>query len=115
MLSERITKIITFLQADTPIEDIAKNPVVRRPHNTSRIVPLPPTMIKELSVLEPAKAIRATAEEWVAIAAAIAVCSLFWHPALYVAAVVVIGSRQPASNPRTRCLPLSVLGEPLAE
>ena len=24
MLSERITKIITFLQADTPIEDIAK-------------------------------------------------------------------------------------------
>jgi hypothetical protein len=63
MLSERITKIITFLQADTPIEDIAKNPVVRHPHNTSRIVPerLPPTTIKELSVLEPAKAIGATA------------------------------------------------------
>jgi hypothetical protein len=56
MLSERITKIITFLQADTSIEDIAKNPVVRHPHNTSRIVPerLPPTTIKELLVLEPA-------------------------------------------------------------
>jgi hypothetical protein len=98
MLSERITTIITLLQADTPIEDIAKNPVARHPHNTSRIVPerLHPTTIKELSVLEPAKAIRATAEEWVAIVAAIAVCSFFWHPALYVAAVVVIGSCQHA-------------------
>jgi len=98
MLSERITKIVTFLRAETPTEDIAKNPVVKHPHNTSRIIPerLPPATIKELSVLDPAKAIGATAEEWVAIAAAIAVCSFFWQPALYVAAVVVIGSRQHA-------------------
>src|SRR5262249_55059463 len=94
----RITKIVTFLRAETPTEEIAKNPVVKHPHNTSRIIPerLPPETIKQLSVLEPAKAIGATAEEWVAIAAAIAVCSFFWHPALYVAAVVGIGSRQHA-------------------
>src|SRR5262249_37755564 len=94
----RITKIVTFLRAETPTEEIAKNPVVKHPHNTSRIIPerLPPATIKELSVLDPAKAIGATTEEWVAIAAAIAVCSFFWHPALYVAAVVVIGSRQHA-------------------
>ena len=57
MLSERITKIVTFLRAETPTEDIAKNPVVKHPHNTSRIIPerLPPATIKELSVLEPAK------------------------------------------------------------
>src|SRR5262249_7609373 len=94
----RITKIVTFLRAETPTEEIAKNPVVKHPHNTSRIIPerLPPATIKELSVLDPAKAIGATAEEWVVIAAAIAICSFFWHPALYVAAVVVIGSRQHA-------------------
>src|SRR5262249_38562602 len=98
MLSERINKVLTFLRAETPTEDVAKNPVVRHPHNTSRTIPerLCPATIKELSALNPAKAIGATAEEWVAIAAAIAVCSFFWHPALYVAAVVVIGSRQHA-------------------
>ena len=98
MLSERITTIITSCRRTLRSKTSLKNPVARHPHNTSRIVPerLPPTTIKELSVLEPAKAIRATAEEWVAIVAAIAVCSFFWHPALYVAAVVVIGSRQHA-------------------
>jgi hypothetical protein len=98
MFSERITRVITFLRAAIPAEDIAKNPVVKHPHNTGRVIPerLPHETIKQLSVLEPAKAIRATAEEWVAIAAAIAVCSFFWHPALYLAAVVLIGSRQHA-------------------
>jgi len=98
MLFQEISKIVAFLRAEIPTEDIAKNPVVVHPHNSSRLVPerLPPATIKELSVLEPAKAVRATAEEWIAIAAAIAVCSFFWHPALYAVAVVLIGSRQQA-------------------
>src|SRR5262245_799593 len=98
MLFEQTSKIVGFLRAEIPTEDIAKNPVLKHPHNTSRVIPerLPPQTVKELSVLEPAKAIRATAEEWFVIAAAIALCSFFWHPALYVVAVVVIGSRQHA-------------------
>jgi fatty acid desaturase len=47
-------------------------------------------------VLQPAKALIATAEEWATIAMAIALCSYYWHPALYVIAVMVIGSRQHA-------------------
>ena len=98
MLFQETSKIVAFLRAEIPTEDIAKNSVVVHPHNSSRVVPerLPPATIKELSVLEPAKAVRATAEEWIAIAAAIAVCSFFWHPALYAVAVVLIGSRQQA-------------------
>jgi fatty acid desaturase len=98
MLFQQTSKIIAFLRAEIPTEDVPKNPVVVHPHNTSRVIPepLPPVIVKELSVLEPAKAIRATAEEWISIAVAIALCSFFWHPALYLVAVVLIGSRQHA-------------------
>jgi hypothetical protein len=41
MLSERITKVLTFLRAEIPTEDIAKNPVVKHPHNTSSAIPDP--------------------------------------------------------------------------
>lgn len=94
----RITRIIAFLRSEIPTEDISANPVVQHPHNTSRSIPerLPAATIKELSVLEPARAIAATAAEWASIAAAIALCTYFWHPALYVVAVVFIGARQHA-------------------
>jgi hypothetical protein len=79
MLFQQTSKIIAFLRAEIPTEDVPKNPVVVHPHNTSRVIPepLPPVIVKELSVLEPAKAIRATAEEWISIAVAIALCSFF--------------------------------------
>jgi fatty acid desaturase len=95
---DQITRIVTFLRAESPTEDISKNPVVEHPHNTSRTVPerLPAAKIKELSALEPARALQATAGEWVSIAAVIALCSAFWHPALYVIAVLFIGARQHA-------------------
>ena len=95
---DQITRIVTFLLAESPTEDISKNPVVEHPHNTSRTVPerLPAAKIKELSALEPARALQATAGEWVSIAAVIALCSAFWHPALYVIAVMLIGARQHA-------------------
>jgi fatty acid desaturase len=57
---------------------------------------LPAAKIKELSALDPARALVATAGEWVSIAAAIALCSIFWHPALYLIAVMFIGARQHA-------------------
>jgi fatty acid desaturase len=94
----RISRIIAFLRAETPTDDISANPVVKHPHNTVRNIPerLPPAKIKELSVLEPGRALAATAQEWAVIATAIAVCTLFWHPVLYAIAVIVIGARQHA-------------------
>ena len=97
-LSARSSSIVAFLRSEDPPEDISTNPVVAHPHNTSRDIPerLPPAKIKELSELQPPRALVATAEEWAAIAAAIALCSYYWHPALYVLAVMFIGSRQHA-------------------
>ena len=94
----QINQIVTFLREENPTEDISKNPVVVHPHNTSRGIPerLPPAKIKKLSALQPGRALAATAEEWAAIAASIAICVYFWHPALYLLAVMVIGSRQHA-------------------
>jgi fatty acid desaturase len=93
-----INRIVAFLRSENPSKDISTNPVIEHPHNTSRIIPerLPPAKLKELSVLQPSKALIATAEEWAAIAVAIALCSYFWHPVLYVVAVLVIGARQHA-------------------
>ncbi len=94
----QIAKAIACLRSEIPQDDISKNPVVNHPHNTARTVPerLPAATIKELSALEPARAIAATGQEWVAIISAIALCSFFWNPALYVVAIIVIGSRQHA-------------------
>jgi fatty acid desaturase len=93
-----LNRIVAFLRSENPSKDISTNPIVEHPHNTSRTIPerLPPAKLKELSVLQPAKALIATAEEWAAIAAAIAVCAYYWHPVLYVLAVMVIGARQHA-------------------
>jgi fatty acid desaturase len=94
----RIARIIAFLRSENPAEDISANPVVKHPHNTSRSIPerLPAAKIKDLSALDPGKALAATAEEWAGIAVAIALCSYFWHPVLYLIAVVFIGARQHA-------------------
>ena len=94
----QINRIVAVLRSENPSEDISTNPIVEHPHNTSRTIPerLPPAKLKELSVLQPASALAATAEEWAAIAAAIDLCSYYWHPALYAIAVMVIGARQHA-------------------
>ena len=47
-------------------------------------------------MLQPAKALSRPPRSGPAIAAAIALCSYFWHPALYLLAVMFIGSRQHA-------------------
>ncbi len=93
-----LNRIVAFLRSENPSKDISTNPIVEHPHNTSRTIPerLPPAKLKELSVLQPSRALIATAEEWAAIAAAIAVCAYYWHPVLYVVAVMVIGARQHA-------------------
>lgn len=94
----KVNNILAFLRAEIPAEDISSNPIVVHPHNTSRTIPerLPPAIVKELSQLDTARALAATAGEWVSIAGAIALCTLFWHPALYVLAVMFIAARQHA-------------------
>src|SRR6476660_10481448 len=89
---------IAFLRSPISAQDISTNPVVIHPHNTSRTIPerLPPAIVKDLSQLDAARALAATAGEWVSIAAAIALCTYFWHPVLYVLAVIFIGARQRA-------------------
>jgi fatty acid desaturase len=96
--SAKFWRALAYLREEIPAEDISENPVVKHPHNAARAVPerLPPATIKALSQLKPAKAIAATARQWAAIAAAIALCTMFWHPLLYVLAVLVIGSSQHA-------------------
>ena len=93
-----ISRALTYLRAEIPAEDISKDSVFKHPHNTTRLIPerLSPTKIRELSRLQPARAIVATFGKWVLIAAAIAFCTSFWHPVLYVLAVFVIGSCQHA-------------------
>jgi fatty acid desaturase len=94
----KINRALTYLREEIPAEDISKNPVFKHPHNTTRLIPerLPPAKIRELSRLQPSKAIATTLGKWALIAAAIAICASFWHPALYVLAVVIIGSCQHA-------------------
>lgn len=94
----RVKRVIAYLRKEIPAEDVSQNPVVSHPHNTARMVPerLPPAKIKELSQLQPRRAVLRTAGEWIAIAAAIAVCTTFWNPLLYVLAVMLIGARQHA-------------------
>ena len=93
-----VNSVIAYLRQEIPAEDISANPVVVHPHNTSRTIleRLPPAIVKELSQLDTARALAATAGEWVSIAAAIALCTYFWHPVLYVLAVMFIGARQHA-------------------
>jgi fatty acid desaturase len=94
----KLKRAIAYLREEIPTEDISANPVVQHPHNTSRMIPerLPAATVKELSKLEPARAVAVTFGQWLGIGVAIALCTYFWHPILYVLAVMFIGSRQHA-------------------
>ena len=94
----KISKALTYLREEIPAEDISKDSVFKHPHNTTRLIPerLPPAKVRELSRLQPARAILTTLGKWGLIAAAIAICTSFWHPVLYVLGVLVIGSCQHA-------------------
>jgi fatty acid desaturase len=94
----KINRALAYLRVEIPTADISENPVVTHPHNTTRAIPerLPPAKIKDLSRLEPSRAVATTAVQWAAIAATIALCTASWNPVLYVLAVLVIGSRQHA-------------------
>ncbi len=95
---EKFTRALAYLRAENPDADISANPIVAHPHNTSRTIPerLPAATIKELSKLDPTRALAATGVEWLGIAGAVTLCILFWHPALYLVAVLFIGARQHA-------------------
>jgi len=95
---EKFHRALAYLREEIPADDISKNPVVQHPHNTARMIPerLPAAKIKELSQLQPWRAVLATAVQWGVIAAAIVLCAAFWNPLLYILAVLIIGSRQHA-------------------
>jgi fatty acid desaturase len=94
----KISAALTYLREEIPAEDLSKDSVFKHPHNTTRLIPerLPPAKIKDLSRLQPARAVATTFGKWALIAASIALCTSFWHPVLYVLAVMVIGSCQHA-------------------
>jgi len=50
--------------------------------------------VKALSKIKPWRGLLQVALEWLAIAAAIVLCQTYWHPALYICAVIWIGARQ---------------------
>jgi fatty acid desaturase len=56
----------------------------------------PPEAVRALSALNPWVSSAHIAGEWLAIAGAVALCTHFWHPALYAVAVLFIGARQHA-------------------
>lgn len=94
----KIGRVLAYLREEIPSEDVSQDPVYRHPHNTARKIPerLPAATIKELSRLEPARAVFAVATQWAVITATIAVCAFYWNPLLYVLAIFIIGSRQHA-------------------
>lgn len=57
---------------------------------------LAPAEVRRLSEVSVARSLFGIAVEWAGVAAAIAVCELFWHPVVYLAAVAFIGARQHA-------------------
>jgi fatty acid desaturase len=52
--------------------------------------------LRALSVIDSTRALRAIAAEWLGIAAAVGLCQLWFHPLLYLVAVMFIGARQHA-------------------
>lgn len=68
------------------------------PHDYLGRIPgrLPAQVIRQLSVLQPGKAMLAIAAEWAGIVAAIALSQRLRHPLVYLAAVIWIGARQHA-------------------
>jgi len=77
---------------NSPVQDAT------HPHDWDGRVPdrLPADTVRALSTISTARALRAVAEEWAMIAAAVAACLLWPHPLLYALAVVFIGARQHA-------------------
>ena len=57
---------------------------------------LAPAIVREFSEISTSRFVLRLALEWTYIIAAIWLCQHYWHPALYVAAVVWIGARQHA-------------------
>ena len=68
------------------------------PHDYIEDLPDKPPLeaIRSLSSIQPYRVVGAIAGEWLLIATAIVLSEAFWHPLLYLAALVFIGARQHA-------------------
>ena len=95
---DQLTRAISFLRAENPMEDISKNPVIVHPHNTSRAIPerLPAAKVKELSVLQPASALARHGGRLGCDRNVDCRVRVFLAPGAVSLAVMVIGSRQHA-------------------
>jgi fatty acid desaturase len=71
---------------------------VVHPHDTAAHIParVPGDVLRALSAIDSARGIRAIGAEWLGIICAVGLCHLWFHPALYVLAVMFIGARQHA-------------------
>jgi fatty acid desaturase len=71
---------------------------VHHPHDSASPIParVPGRELRALSGIDPTRALGAIGAEWLGVAAAIVLCQLWFHPLLYVLAVMFIGGRQHA-------------------
>jgi fatty acid desaturase len=74
----------------------AATDVIREEYGGLRSPLLPGEVLRKFSVLNPGITLSHVVLEWMLILTSIWACSRFWHPALYLLAVVWIGSRQHA-------------------
>jgi fatty acid desaturase len=71
---------------------------VLHPHESASPIPVRVSghELRALSIIDPARALRAIAAEWLGIVVAVVLCQLWFHPVLYLLAVMFIGARQHA-------------------
>ncbi len=71
---------------------------MQHPHESASPIParVPTHELRALSAIEPKRALSAIGAEWLGVVVAIALCQLWFHPLLYVVAVMFIGARQHA-------------------
>ena len=71
---------------------------VLHPHDSASPIParVPGHELRALSVIDSTRALCAIGAEWLGVVAAIVLCQLWFHPVLYLLAVMFIGARQHA-------------------
>ena len=71
---------------------------VLHPHDSASPISarVPGDELRALSVIDARRALRAVAAEWLGVVLAVALCQLWFHPLMYLLAVMFIGARQHA-------------------
>ena len=72
------------------------HPTVEKQTQTQNQQRLDPKIVKKLSVLKPWLSVSHIALEYIFIIGAVVLCTMFWHPLLYLVCIMWIGARQHA-------------------